>query len=144
MDTAKKTHFHHYIIVLILLRTGMRKGELLALKWDDINFEKKSIDITKSRNEYGVKKPKTISSVRKITIDDTLISELKLYATWQKKNKLKYGPNYKESEFMITSPNGMEMGPFAINKVIDAILKKTNLHHITPHGFTTHTRNYDT
>ncbi|MFB8734596.1 tyrosine-type recombinase/integrase [Bacillus sp. SL00103] len=37
----KKSRFHHYIIALILLRTGIRKGELIALKWDDIDFNQK-------------------------------------------------------------------------------------------------------
>lgn len=46
------------------------------------------------------------------------------------KNKIKYESNYRNSEFLITSPNGKELGPFGINKVIDNILGKTNLHHI--------------
>ncbi|QOK28027.1 site-specific integrase [Cytobacillus oceanisediminis] len=134
MDTAKKTHFHHYIIASMLLRTGMRKGEMLALKWDDIDFKNSTISITKSRSENGVSKPKTKSSIRTIGIDNTLLAELKTYKTWQKKNKMKYGPNYRESEYLITSPNGREMGEFGVNKVIDSIVEKANLHHITPHG----------
>ncbi|WP_343046488.1 tyrosine-type recombinase/integrase [[Anoxybacillus] calidus] len=90
--------------------------------------------ITKSRNEYGVKPPKTKSSIRTIGIDNTLASELKAYRTWQKKNKIKYGPNYRDSNYVITCPNGTEIGPFGVNKVIDSIFKKTNLHHISPHG----------
>jgi integrase len=134
MEAAKKSKYHHYIIASVLLRTGMRKGELIALTWDDIDLEKKEIKITKSRSDTGVKKPKTKSSVRTIGIDDTLITELKAYSTWQKKNKLKYGPNYRTSEYMITSPNGKEMGEYGVNKAIDSIISKTNLHHITPHG----------
>lgn len=134
LKVAKMRLFHHYIIVSMLLRTGMRKGELLALTWDDIDFEKKAIQISKSRGQYGVKPPKTKSSIRTITIDDTLIEELKTYKSWQKKNRLKYGPNYQESEYLITSPNGSEIGEFAVNKIIDHIVKKANLHHITPHG----------
>ncbi|HZH59966.1 MAG TPA: site-specific integrase, partial [Metabacillus sp.] len=134
IEAAKQSHFHHYIIASMLIRTGMRKGELLALSWDDVDFDKKEINIFKSRNENGVKKPKTTSSIRKIGIDETLISELKQYKTWQKKNKLKYGEKYKESEFMITSPNGQAFGTFGVNKVINSILEKCNLHHISPHG----------
>lgn len=134
MRHAKQSHFHHYIIALMLLRTGIRKGELLGLKWEDIDFESKEIKIYKTRSEHGIKKPKTKSSIRNIRIDDTLISEIKQYSLWQKKNKLKYGTNYKESQFMITSPNGQDFGSFGVNKVIDGIIKKSNLHHITPHG----------
>ncbi|MCP1148540.1 MULTISPECIES: site-specific integrase [Bacillus] len=134
INAAKKSRFHHYIIALILLRTGIRKGELIALKWDDIDFNQKTIRINKSRSEHGVKLPKTKSSIRTIAIDDTLITELKKYRTWQKKNKIKYGIAYQEPNFLIASPNGKDIGTFGINKAIDSILSKTNLHHITPHG----------
>ncbi|MGG0718735.1 site-specific integrase [Robertmurraya massiliosenegalensis] len=134
MNAAKNSPFHHYTMASILLRTGLRKGEMLALTWNDIDLENNIISVTKTRSDYGVKKPKTKSSYRKIGIDDTLVSVLKQYQLWQKKNKLKYGQNYQESEFVITSPNGKALGEYGVNKAIDSILAKTDLHHITPHG----------
>ncbi|MED4532344.1 tyrosine-type recombinase/integrase [Metabacillus fastidiosus] len=62
------------------------------------------------------------------------MEELKKYKTWQKKNKLKYGLAYRDSNFVITCPNGTEMGTFGVNRVMESILKKTNLHRISPHG----------
>lgn len=134
MEAARSTHFHHYMIALLLLRTGMRKGELLALTWDDVDVESKTISITKSRNSFGIKPPKTKSSIRTISIDETTVAELKKYKTWQKKNQMKYGKRYNHNEFLVKCPNGVEMGLFGVNKTIDSILAKTNLHHITPHG----------
>ncbi|MGG3802022.1 tyrosine-type recombinase/integrase [Metabacillus fastidiosus] len=134
MGAAKKSQFHHYIIALLLLRTGLRKGEMLALSWHDIDLDNKTLAVTKSRNEFGVKKPKTTSSIRTIGIDDTLVEELKKYKTWQKKNRMKYGANYQDSNFMIVCPNGTEMGTFGVNRVMESILRKTNLHRISPHG----------
>lgn len=134
MTAAKSCAFHHYIIASMLLRTGMRKGELIALDWSDIDFKKKTISITKSRNENRTKAPKTKSSIRTIKIGDVLIEELEKYRLWQKKNKMKFGADYHTSNYVITTPRGKEIGPFGINKVIDTILAKTNLHHITPHG----------
>lgn len=49
---------------------------------------------------------------------------------------------YKDSEFMITSPNGKAFGPFGINKVINSLLENCNLHHISPHGLRPYTRYY--
>ncbi|WP_277815915.1 MULTISPECIES: tyrosine-type recombinase/integrase [Lysinibacillus] len=43
-------------MLLTLATTGMRKGELAALTWKDIDFESKIIAITKTRDEYGIPK----------------------------------------------------------------------------------------
>ncbi|WIL37067.1 tyrosine-type recombinase/integrase [Bacillus stercoris] len=43
MNAARTLKYHHYIIALTLLRTGLRKGELIALYWSDVNLEKKTI-----------------------------------------------------------------------------------------------------
>jgi integrase len=39
-----------------------------------------------------------------------------------------------ETNSVVVTPKGEPMGIFGVNKVIQTILKKTNLHHITPHG----------
>ncbi|MBT2722273.1 site-specific integrase [Bacillus sp. ISL-46] len=135
LDAAKTSPLHHYMFVFLTIRTGLRKGEALALTWDDIDLENKTISVAKSRGtKNGLKAPKTKSSIRTISIDTTLINELKSYRTWQKKNKLKYGQAHKESEFMLTNRNGSELTEFGVNKIVASILKKTNLHHISPHG----------
>ena len=61
--------------------TGMRAGEILALKWKDINFENKSITIETQRTRGYTKKPKTKSSIR--TID--MISQCEVFLKEQRK-----------------------------------------------------------
>ncbi len=48
--------------------TGARTGEILALEWNDIDFENHTISITKTRTNGLTKIPKTKSSIRKIDI----------------------------------------------------------------------------
>ncbi|WP_235907332.1 site-specific integrase [Niallia circulans] len=132
--TAKNCPNHHYLIASLLLRTGIRKGELLGLLWEDVNLKEKTISITKSRSNYGVKEPKTPSSYRTISIDNTLVEEIKEYQTWQEKNKEKHGINYVQTNYVITTWNGTPMGTFGVNKVISTIVDKANLPKISPHG----------
>ncbi len=64
-----------------LLCTGMRKSEALALTWDDVDFEKKEISVTKSIDYSSgahpkTKSPKTEAGVRTVPIIDLLLPHL--------------------------------------------------------------------
>lgn len=70
---------------LLLYWTGMRIGELLALTYDDINLEEKTISITKSyqrlKGKDVITQPKTPKSVRIITMPDFLADEFREYCS---------------------------------------------------------------
>lgn len=71
-----------YYIFLLALATGMRKGEILALHWNKIDFEKHTIKIdrsvTKIKGEGDIEvKPKTTSSLRTISVDKSVLDVIK-------------------------------------------------------------------
>ena len=72
-----------YTAFEILFYTGMRKGELLALTLQDIDFHAKTIAITKTlayvNGEYVMQSPKTIKSNRVIDVPQFLLDEIKAY-----------------------------------------------------------------
>ena len=71
------------IVFKILFWTGLRIGELLALSENDINLEEKFIDVNKTLSHINKKDyittPKTLGSIRKVLLPETLISDLQLY-----------------------------------------------------------------
>lgn len=79
LDTAKKMNYKFYLYLSVAFFTGMRTGEILALKFSNIDFEKRYIHVKSSRGKFGEDKPKTIGSIRDIPIIDELYPILKEY-----------------------------------------------------------------
>lgn len=132
MLIAKTFPFDQYIAVFTLLRTGLRKGELLALTWNDIDFKNKLIQINKNRNHLGTFPPKTKKSNRIISIDNRLSKELKSLQTWQKKNKLQK-LNYQDSDYIIVDAQGIPYHEWRINRILSSMTRKAKLDEISPH-----------
>lgn len=100
-----------YIPLQIAFHTGMRGGEITALKWENVDLENKIISVnytlvSKGKGIFELGTPKTKSSYRKIDIGDTLAAILKKHNIYQKENKLRYGSYYTDSDFVCTKENG--------------------------------------
>ncbi|MCR6097770.1 site-specific integrase [Salipaludibacillus agaradhaerens] len=130
----------------LLAFSGMRSGELLALKWTDLNFKDNEIRITKTiYNEnnnmktYELTPPKTEGSIRSIEIEDEIMNQLESHRKRQLKVKMKYRAeieDYHDGNFIFCRPNGY---PFIQKNIItrmQRLLDKTNItKHATPHIF---------
>ncbi|MED2763452.1 site-specific integrase [Bacillus thuringiensis] len=137
-----------YIIFSLLAYTGIRVGELLALKWSDVDFEENSISITKTMynpnnitGNYQLLTPKTKGSIRKIKLDEYIIKILKKHNLNQKQTKLMLGNTYFDSGFVVTKLNGEAEFVKTIQNRLKRLLKITSIDKkITPHSFRhTHT-----
>lgn len=99
-----------YIPLQIAFHTGMRAAEVTGLTWDCVNLKEKTIKVEKilikQQKEWVFGSPKTSSSNRRIMIGDTLVDILKKHKVYQSENKLKYGPYYKDSNFVCTKESG--------------------------------------
>lgn len=105
-----------YPIFLMLAYTGMRIGELLALKWSDIDFEEQTISITKtiynnnnSVKNYQLLTPKTRSSVRVIDVDEYVIIELKKIRAKQNEIRMKHRNTYHDENFVFAELNKIDL-----------------------------------
>ncbi|MCM3180942.1 site-specific integrase [Cytobacillus horneckiae] len=127
-------------------------GELLALKWKDIDFEGNTINITKTyynpRNvtkDYQLLPPKTKGSIRKITIESEVVTTLKKHKLKQKEVKLQVGNDFYDKDFVFGRFNAPYYGYPHFIKTIEnrmrSLLKKTSINKkITPHSLRhTHT-----
>jgi integrase len=70
-------------LFLTAIMTGMRQGELIGLKWSDVNFTNKQIHVKRTFNHGRFFEPKTRESIRKIDLSPMLVREL---AAWKLKS----------------------------------------------------------
>lgn len=140
---AKENDSHIYIFLLLALYTGLRKGELLALTWDDVDYDKKLLRVNKSRTgsrkdiTTQITTPKTESSNRKIPLNDTVLEALKAEKKRQDEHAKILGKGYdKSSSFIIRTVLGKPyVNLSAINRVVNRLTEKAGLPHCTIHGF---------
>lgn len=125
----------NYTAILTLAYTGLRRGELQGLKWSDIDFTEKLLTVSRTRDRYGDRMPKTKRSYRTILIDDMLISQLESYRKWCIQKKLSMGKQHKVKDYVfISDQGGTPIADNTLNYCFGRINKQVDLKKITPHG----------
>ncbi|EME7171608.1 site-specific integrase [Enterococcus faecium] len=142
LECCQKDNFPiTYPLFRVLAFTGIRKGEALALTWDDVDFFNKTLEINKtitrnSDNKFISTPPKTNTSIRKISLDDETLNILKTWKTQQKRYLLAYGQHIKtKNQIIFSSKNNNYMDITRPNIILSRICKKYNFNDITIHGF---------
>jgi integrase len=152
LKTAKEQGLDRdYPIFMLLAYTGMRVGELCALKWKDIDFKEETVSITKTYYnptnntiKYHLLPPKTKTAKRKIDINHSVIKELEKLRLEQKKIRLRLRDLYHDEDFVFAKmikypgyPELIKVIEFRMNR----ILKLARLNEdLTPHSLRhTHT-----
>lgn len=122
------------VIFLTLLKSGMRKGELMGLRWNDINLTDKYFDINSTRGDYGENRPKTKTSIRKVYFDDSLLTLIKKYKYYEKERLLKKGRILKDKDYFILSSRNLPIQQSKITYIFRLLCEEAKVPNITVHG----------
>ncbi|RXI60139.1 site-specific integrase [Clostridium tetani] len=139
---------HKYQAAFTLaLGTGLRLGELLGLKWSDIDFNKNTVSISRSikrttlindegeRNSQVLEQlPKTKTSIREVPIPSNIIENLKQYREKQLLVKKENKDVYNDNDYIFSDKLGNPLDPKRIPRNFKSILKKTGLKDIKFHS----------
>jgi integrase len=136
LDAARENS--HYVFFSTLLFTGLRRGELLALKWRNLDLGKGTLNVVETayqlRNgEYILKEPKTANSRRSVTLPQSLIELLKGYRADQELYRIQLGVSLNTDDFVFSNPDGSPLSPGSITLAFRRIIKKAGLRHIRVH-----------
>jgi len=128
----------------LALATGMRKGELLALTWDCVDFENRSISISKSANRVRdqetmktvieVGGPKSKTSFRNIVMLPAVVPILEKHQMLQEREKKAAGSAYNKEGLVFCSTIGGYIEPRRINTTLEKVLNQAGIGHINFHA----------
>lgn len=126
-------------IIYTLLYTGMRRGELLALKWQKIDFEKKQLivdaNITYDKYNHTQEGKTKTGNVRVIPMSDDLIDVLKKYRNEYNIERFRLCGYWQDNDYVFCATNGAALMPLRINNLLKEFCQKHDLPHINPHMF---------
>jgi len=119
------------LLITLDVPTGMRVGELLALKWEDIDFERKALAIHKSIWHQHVGPVKTEESEQEMPLDDVILADLR---AWRAET-----PYARDSDWIFASPKTGGRQPFwpsALMRHIRRAAQEVGIgKHLSWHGF---------
>ena len=123
----------------ILLLTGIRRGELCGLEWDDIDFESETITINRSvvtvkGHAPITKEPKTHSSNRVIGISGHLLQVLREYKSWYDGYREDLGDKWINSNRLFIREFGDPVYPTTVEYWVDKICAAAGLPHRSVHS----------
>ena len=135
IKTATNTNME--LPVMLALTLGLRRGELIALRWENVDMENNIIHICENRvdglnGKVVTKLPKSEAGIRDIPISSSLKKLLKKYKVEFLKKKLKYNLGEKE-DYVISQNDGKPYKPYSFTKKFRTFLEKNCLRHIRLH-----------
>lgn len=139
-----------YLEILLGLFCGLRKGEILGLKFSDFNIEKRTVYISRQIvsdplikkgsgskvDNYGLieRDPKTPNSFRRLRIPNVVMEELEKRRNLVDFNKEKYAAQYVDNDYVSCQKDGSLHSLSALNSALTKICNRNSLPHITVHG----------
>lgn len=129
--------FHWYPFFTFLLGTGCRIGEAIGIRWDDVDMEKRIININHSltyysraddsfKCEFRVSEPKTEAGIREIPMMEPVYEVLK--SEWERQQEEGFCEENVDgmTNFIFTNRFGMPHNPAAVNRAIKRIVDAHN------------------
>lgn len=117
--------------VLLAAMTGVRRGELLAIRWQGVDFDRKRLVVSESleeTKEFGLrfKAPKS-GRVRVLPIADALLAALGAHKAKQNAERLQLGPTYADQGLVFCNEDGSPWPPDTLTKQFASVAKKVGM-----------------
>jgi integrase len=135
-----------YMPVMLAVTTGLRRGEILGLRWSHVDLATGTITVVQSleQTKEGLrfKPPKTHRSRRSIAVPPITVEALRSHRAKQAEEKLALGPTYDDHDLVCPRPGGAAWPPDMLSTAFAALVRRSDLRsfrfHDLRHSHATH------
>lgn len=125
----------YFALYYLAIATGCRRGELVALRWADVDWRRPSITINRTAEEVKGKavftEPKTARSKRLIPLPEEAVSALAEHKRQQ--DQAREDPDYEDHDLVFCQPNGQPLRPGYVTEHFLTFLRRAQLPRIRLH-----------
>jgi integrase len=126
-DGHKVTRMWAPLVLAVL--TGMRRGELLGLRWCDVDLENGALSVVQALEQDGhdvyVKVPKTERSRRRISLPPFAMATLRSHRATQDEERLRAGVKWRDGDYVFAAVGGGPWCPANFSRAYRLVLKRT-------------------
>jgi len=126
-----------YLPILLAVTTGLRRGELLALRWQDVDLDAGCLTVRQTLEEIAAglafKQPKTAKSRRLVPLATMTVQALKRHKAQQKEDRFGFGPGYKDNDLVLPRWNGEPWAPNLLTGAFGDLMDRLDLPRVRFH-----------
>jgi len=129
----------HYPLLLVAAMTGMRRGELCGLGWEQVDLERRVLEVTRNLTitdgKIRVGEPKTRRGRRSIDLDARTVEVLRVRRVEQLEQRLQMGEGWQDQHGLVfTMPDGSPWHPQVVSRAFTRLVKSSGLPKLSIHG----------
>lgn len=138
MAASRSSRYHW--AVLLIAHTGLRRGEALALRWDDVDLDHETPTIrvrgtlARTRGQLVVTTPKTAQSLRTIPLAPDAVDALRRQRAAQMRDRLRAANVWTDSGHVFATEEGKPVDPRNLYRVVQVAAKAAGLEHVGVHA----------
>lgn len=126
-----------HALYVLAVTSGLRMGELLGLRWSDVEFDNRRLmvrrSLQKTKDGFAFVEPKTAKSRRTVMLTDRALSALRTHRQHQLEDRLALGPAWEDQDLVFTSEIGGPMDPGNCAAIFKRALRRLELPDIRFH-----------
>lgn len=126
-----------YAAFLLAATTGMRRGEVLGLRWRDVDLAAARVSIRQTLITIGYElawsTPKTDRGRRNVALDPTTVEALRAHRAQQLEERLLLGPSFRDDDLVFCQPDGAPIHPDSLCGLFERFAKRASLPRIRFH-----------